>query len=227
MATRISGWSIWLKFVIRQHFSWCCCSYRKQIRDQSKTCLVGLLIRSILRWKNCTRAEALVQLFPRKIERINRPTRHVFLQYSTLEQKCAQIGSNVLYCEIWDRWILGFVRLAYLRVPDLEMSCKHLTTWEGTSIGYPTSHGLRVLVKGINLRHLELSWLSFGAYPEHRVSVQASSPAPQELAGLPHSPHCDMAGCWQINFILAYIGHKNYIRISDQYLFIWNISIWA
>ena len=30
--------------------------------------------------ENCTRAEALVQFFQRKIERINRPTRHVLLQ---------------------------------------------------------------------------------------------------------------------------------------------------
>ena len=44
-----------------------------------KTCLVGLLIRSILRGKNCTRASARVQFFQRKIERINRPTRHVLL----------------------------------------------------------------------------------------------------------------------------------------------------
>ena len=31
------------------------------MRDQSKTCLVGLLIRSIFRSKNYTRDEALVQ----------------------------------------------------------------------------------------------------------------------------------------------------------------------
>ena len=30
--------------------------------------------------EKCTRTEALVQFFPRKIEWINRPTRHVFLQ---------------------------------------------------------------------------------------------------------------------------------------------------
>ena len=40
---------------------------------------VGLLIRLIVRWKNCTRAETLVQFFPHKIEQMNRPTRHVFL----------------------------------------------------------------------------------------------------------------------------------------------------
>ena len=42
--------------------------------------IVGLLISLILRRKNFTRAEALLHFFPRKIERINRPTRHVFLQ---------------------------------------------------------------------------------------------------------------------------------------------------
>ena len=44
-----------------------------------KTCLLGLLIRSIFRRKNCTSASARVQFFQRKIERINRPTRHVLL----------------------------------------------------------------------------------------------------------------------------------------------------
>ena len=33
----------------------------------------------ILRWNNCTCAEKLVQLFPHKFERIDRPTRHVLL----------------------------------------------------------------------------------------------------------------------------------------------------
>ena len=42
-----------------------------------KACHVGLLIRSILHGKNCTSASARVQFFQRKIERINRPTRHV------------------------------------------------------------------------------------------------------------------------------------------------------
>ena len=37
----------------------------------------------------------------------------------------------------------------------------------------------------------------------------------QELAGLPPwtPPHCDMAGCWQINSILANIGRKTSIRV--------------
>ena len=45
----------------------------------SETCLVGLLIRSIFRENNCMGALAQVQFFQRKIERINRPTRHVLL----------------------------------------------------------------------------------------------------------------------------------------------------
>ena len=52
------------------------------MRDWIKTCLVSLLFHSICHWKNCTRAEALVHFFPRKIERINRPTRHVLLHSS-------------------------------------------------------------------------------------------------------------------------------------------------
>ena len=37
----------------------------------SKTCLVGLLIRSIFHGKNCTSASARVQFFERKVEQIN------------------------------------------------------------------------------------------------------------------------------------------------------------
>ena len=36
-----------------------------------------------------------------------------------------------------------------------------------------------------------------------------------------------MAGCWQINSILANIGRRNPIRILNQYPFFWNLSIWA
>ena len=42
------------------------------MRAWSKTCLATVLIRSILRWKNCTRAVALVQFFPRE----NRTNQH-------------------------------------------------------------------------------------------------------------------------------------------------------
>ena len=34
-------------------------------------------------------------------------------QYTTLEQKCAHFCSKVVYCAIWDRCIVGFVRLIY------------------------------------------------------------------------------------------------------------------
>ena len=40
-----------LEFVIHQRFSRRCCSYRRPMRDLNKTCLIGLLISSILRWK--------------------------------------------------------------------------------------------------------------------------------------------------------------------------------
>ena len=36
-----------------------------------------------------------------------------------------------------------------------------------------------------------------------------------------------MAGCWQINSILANIGRRNSIRILNQYPLFWNILIWA
>ena len=36
-----------------------------------------------------------------------------------------------------------------------------------------------------------------------------------------------MAGCWQINSILANIDRRNSIRILNQYPFFWNILIWA
>ena len=55
----------------------------------SKTYVVSLLIHSILRGKNCTSAPARVQFFQRKIERINRPTRH-FLHLS-LSALCREL----------------------------------------------------------------------------------------------------------------------------------------
>ena len=72
-------YTLCFEFVIHQHFSRFCCLCRKQMRDLSKTCLATELIRSILRWKNCTCAEALVQFFRAKIERINTVARHVLL----------------------------------------------------------------------------------------------------------------------------------------------------
>ena len=75
----VSGDSLCLELVTNQHFLPLYCSYRKQMPDQSKTCLFGLVIDSIFPWKHCTRAEVLVQFFPQKFERIKRPTRHVLL----------------------------------------------------------------------------------------------------------------------------------------------------
>ena len=49
----------------------------------NKTCLVGLLIRSIFRGEKCTSASARVHFFPRKIERINRPTRYTYFALIT------------------------------------------------------------------------------------------------------------------------------------------------
>ena len=48
------------------------------------------------------------------------------------------------------------------------------------------------------------------------------------LAGCPFDPlSCGMAGCWQINSILANSGRKNSIQILNQYPFLWKILIWA
>ena len=50
-----------------------------------------------------------------------------------------------------------------------------------------------------------------------------------QLASIPLWPQMGlvMAGCWQINSILANIGRRNSIRILNQYPFFWNILIWA
>ena len=45
--------------------------------------------------ENCTRAEALVQFFPRKIERINTPTRHVLLQSSANNEWVLKLGKLI------------------------------------------------------------------------------------------------------------------------------------
>ena len=59
------------------------------------------------------------------------------------------------------------------------------------------------------------------------------------IARPPHQPPVILSGtpelgltpltcvCWQINSILANIGHRNSIRILNQYPFWWNILIWA
>ena len=65
-------------------------------------------------------------------------------------------------------------------------------------------------------------------YPEHRMNPRSAIlPSTPELVGLsPCIPqHCDMAGCWQNNCILADIGRKNSTQFLNQYPFLWNISI--
>ena len=88
MTTWISGRISGLDFVLligySSTFSRFFCLYRTQMRDYSKTCLATVLIRSILRWKNCTCAEALVPFSRAKIERINKVARHVVIH--TLSQ---------------------------------------------------------------------------------------------------------------------------------------------
>ena len=76
---RISGKSLCPEFVIHQHFSRCCCSYRKQMRDYSKTCLPTVLICLILQWKTALALKRSCNFSRAKIERINTVARHVLL----------------------------------------------------------------------------------------------------------------------------------------------------
>ena len=49
---------------------------------------------------------------------------------------------------------------------------------------------------------------------------------PVILSGTPELGWAQLTcGCWQISSILANIGHRNSIRILNQYPFWWNISI--
>ena len=83
---RISGKSLCFDFVINQHFfSQYCFSYRKVMRDKSKTCLVGLLIRSIFSLEKLHSRWSARAFFPRKSERINKPTRRALLQITIAE----------------------------------------------------------------------------------------------------------------------------------------------
>ena len=89
-------------------------------------CVVGLLIRSNLRWKNCIRA-----IFLRKIERIDRPTRHVLLHHqmkvdydrmfvenrvenyeAQIKAKCFEESpsSGHLLYEVWLGQVLNYVK---------------------------------------------------------------------------------------------------------------------
>ena len=61
--------------------------------------------------------------------------------------------------------------------------------------------------------------------PHQPPAILSSTP---QLARAPLWPQWAlyMAGCWQINYILTNIGHRNSIRIWNQYPFFWNILIW-
>ena len=65
-------------------------------------------------------------------------------QYSTLEQKCVHFCSNVVYCGIWKRCIVEFVRLVYSRVTGTSGNPRrllhapeyHLDLFNACLIGY-------------------------------------------------------------------------------------------
>ena len=71
------------------------------------------------------------------------------------------------------------------------------------------------------------------------ISVHRSTMRSWPIARPPHQPPVILSGtpelgltpltcvCWQINSILANIGHRNSIRILNQYPFWWNLLIWA
>ena len=64
------------------------------------------------------------------------------------------------------------------------------------------------------------------ARPPHEP--QPTYPEPQGWPATPSTPlSCGMAGCWQINYILANSGRKNSIQILNQYPFLWKILIWV
>ena len=88
----------------------------------------------------------------------------------------------------------------------------------------------------------------FSKETEFRLICASKSPSRHQaytrnnavhIARPPHQPPVILSGtpelgltpltcvCWQINSILANIGHRNSIRILNQYPFWWNILIWA
>ena len=80
--------------MVHQHFHYAVARIESRCLIKQK-CRVALSIRSILRCKKWTHAEALVQIFPRKIERNNRATRPVLLQ-NTGRPYGWQSGSEIM-----------------------------------------------------------------------------------------------------------------------------------
>ena len=114
------------------------------------------------------------------------------------------------------------------------MKYDQIAKFMGPTWGPPGSHvGPMNLAIRCCLLATGFLYLLVTASPEHGVSAQPSSPAPQSWLAYPRGlppwtpPHCDMAGCWEINYILANIRCKHSIRILNQYPFLWNISIWV
>ena len=62
----------------------------------------------------------------------------------------------------------------------------------------------------------------------HQCIARPPNKPPVILSGTPELGWAPLTCvCWQINSILANIGHRNSIPISNQYPFWWNILIWA
>ena len=72
------------------------------MRDKSKTCIVGLLIRSIFRWENCTRTEALVRFFPRKMDQQDLFC-YIISYAITQSQTTQRFTQTILCCHTFSR----------------------------------------------------------------------------------------------------------------------------
>ena len=114
ISVRISGYNLCLEFVINQHFSRYCCSYRKLMRDLSKTAL------SLKRSRNLSRE---------KIERIDRSTRHVSLQNYTIQYGNPFTTSGSLkIIPVSPRHMEVFMLLCILIMYDI-MLCKRIVRY--------------------------------------------------------------------------------------------------
>ena len=73
----------------------------RPVVQENKTCLVGLLVRSSFRWKNCTCTEARVQFFTRTIARISRPTNIFYYKMSGVSYKATNgVNSHALIIKL-------------------------------------------------------------------------------------------------------------------------------